>query len=172
MTISHEQIKLNVATEIADNAEIRDYFVEHLGGVPKVLVNRYGEKGFPGEAEAPFVFVYSDGENQAGDVDEETFEFCIVVGAVDPSESPRRTVVRVLSNAQSGLVVEGIADRVEHVRELILGILRKSNHGAIFRFVTKKESSLNDYPLEWAEMRCSYYEPNTLDECGTLDGEA
>ena len=168
----HETVKLNVATEIADSAEIRAYCVQHLGGVPKVLVNRYGEEGFPGEDEAPYIFIYSDGENQAGDVDEETFEFCIVVGAVDPSESPSRAVVRVQSDDQSGLVVEGIADIVEHVREQILGILRKSNHGAIFRSVTKKESSLNDYPLEWAEMRCSYYEPNTLDECGTLDGEA
>lgn len=168
----HETVKLNVATAIADSAEIRDYFVRNLGGVPKVLVNRYGEKGFPGEAEAPFVFIYSDGENEAGDVDEETFEFCILVGAVDSCESPRRTVVRVQSDSQSGLVVEGIADLVEHVRELIVGILRQSNHGAIFRSVTKKESSLNDYPLEWAEMRCSCYEPNTLDECGTLDGEA
>lgn len=168
----HETVKLNVATEIADSAEIREYFVQHLGGVPNVLVNRYGEKGFPGEAEAPFIFIYSDGENEAGDVDEETFEFCVVVGAVDSSESPRRTVVRVRSDSQSGLVVEGIADLVETVREMILGILRKSNHGAIFRSVTKKESALNDYPLEWAEMRCSYYEPETLDECDTLDGEA
>ena len=117
MTISHEQIKLNVAQAIAEDADIRAYCVENFGRPLQVIVNRYGAEGFPGEAEAPFAFLYSDGENELGAVDEETFDFCIVVGAVDASDSPTKNAVMVRSDSSSGLVVCGIADKVA----LILG---------------------------------------------------
>ena len=164
MTISHEQIKLNVAQAIAEDADIRAYCVENFGRPLQIIVNRYGAEGFPGEAEAPFAFLYSDGENELGAVDEETFDFCIVVGAVDASDSPTKNAVMVRSDSSSGLVVCGIADKVEHVREQIADIVRRSVHGACFRTAMRSESNLCDYPLEWAKLRVNYFEPETLED--------
>jgi hypothetical protein len=96
-------------------------------------------------------------------VDEETFDFCIVFGVVDPSKSPRTKVLMKRTADSSGLVVSGMAAEVEHVREMILAIVSESVHGAIFRSASRTESNMSDYPLEWAKLRVSYAEPDTLD---------
>jgi hypothetical protein len=163
MSSPHEEIKLAVAEDLARNEEIRNYCIEHFKATPLVIVNRYGAEGFPGEDEAPFIFIYSDGENESGDVDEETFDFCIVFGAVDPSKSPRTKVLMKRTADSSGLVVSGMAAEVEHVREMILRMVEESVHGAIFRSAARTESNMSDYPLEWAKLRVSYAEPDTLD---------
>jgi hypothetical protein len=163
MKSPHEEIKLAVATALARNEQIKNFSLENFGATPLVVVNRYGAEGFPGEDEAPFIFIYSDGENESGDVDEETFDFCIVFGAVDPSRTPRTKVLIPRSADASGLVVSGMAEEVERVREMIFQVAAQSIHGAIFRSATRTESNMSDYPLEWAKLRVSYAEPDTLD---------
>ena len=160
--ISHEQIKLSVALAVANSQEIAAYCRENFGETLNVIVNRYGQDGFPGESDAPFCYIYSDGENEMGDVDEESFEFVIIVGGVDDGESPRRRTVIEATDETSGLVVCGIADKIETVRGMIEEIVRKSVHGAIFRTCARTESNLCDYPLEWAKLRVNYSEPETL----------
>lgn len=164
MTTAHEQIKLNVAQAIAEDAEIKAYCVANFRRPLQVIVNRYGEEGFPGEAEAPFAFLYSDGENELGSVDEETFDFVIVIGAVDPADSPTKNAVMERSQDSSGLVVCGIADKVEAVRGMVERIVRQSVHGACFRTASRTESNLCDFPLEWAKLRCNFFEPETLED--------
>jgi hypothetical protein len=58
MSSPHEEIKLAVAEDLARNEEIRNYCIEHFKATPLVIVNRYGAEGFPGEDEAPFIFIY------------------------------------------------------------------------------------------------------------------
>lgn len=163
MNSPHENLKLAVARAIAEDAKVLELCQGAFGAMPLVIVNRYGEEGFPGEDDAPFVFIYSDGENEAGDVDEETFDVCIVFGAADPSRSPRKRTLMERSETSAGLVVSGMAEDVERVRERILQIVETSVHGAMFRTATRTESNMNDYPLEWAALRVSYWEPDTLD---------
>jgi len=158
----HETIKLNVATAIRDSVEIRDYCIQHFGRGLQVIVNRYGDEGYPGEEEAPFAFLYSDGENESGAVDENTFDFVVVVGGVDAGSSPRKAVSGVRSDSANGMVVSGIAAEVEELREKVIEILKASTYGACFRTVVRSESNLNDYPLEWAKCRASFFEPETL----------
>lgn len=163
MKTTHEQIKESLALDIATDAELAAYCRAQFGRPPLVIVNRYGDDGFPGESVSPFVFLCSDGENELGDVDEETFEVVATVGACDAADSPTRKVLRERTDEASGLVVSGIADRLEAVRGMVERIVRKSTHGACFRTAARTESSLLDWPLEWAQLRINYFEPETLD---------
>lgn len=158
----HETIKRNVATAIANSAEVLAYCQEHFGRGCKVMVNVYGAEGWPNEADAPFVFIYSDGENEIGNVDEETFEFVIVVAGADNSDSP--TVVAELERSETanGLVVRGIADKVEGLRNLVETIVSDGCFGAVYNTATRTESDALDYPLEWAQLRVSFFEPQSL----------
>ena len=163
MSATHENVKLALAQAIATDARTVEMCKSAFGQTPLVIVNRYGEDGFPGEDEAPFVFIYSDGESEAGDVDEETFDFCVLFGATDPSQTPRRRRLMTRTDDSAGLIVSGMAEEVEAVRERIFEIVQTSVHGAIFRSATRTESNVNDYPLEWAQLRVTYAEPDTLD---------
>ena len=158
----HEDIKLAVARAIANSEEIRAYCVENFGRGLAVIVNVYGAEGHPGEKEAPFCWLYSDGTNDSGFVDEETFEIVCVVGAVDPSPAPSRNVLAERTATRNGLQVAGIAAQVEALRELIYNVVNSGSYGAIFRTATRTEADVADYPLEWAEMRLSFFEPETI----------
>lgn len=164
----HETIKLNVATAIANSTEIRDWCIQHFGRGLSVIVNVYGAEGHPGEKEAPFCWLYSDGANESGFVDEQTFEFVAVVGAVDPSPIPKRNVVAERTATANGLQVNGIAAEVETLREMIYQVADGCAPGAILRTVTRTEADVADYPLEWAELRFSYFEPENI-SADTLD---
>lgn len=163
MTTPHEQLKVNLATAIADDATLCAYVKEQFGAMPLVIVNRYGAQGVPGEKEAPFIYIFSEeAENEAGDVDEETFSVGVVFGAVDSGPCVRKFVKRLRSDDAAGIEVYGVLDKVEAVREMIFRIVQTSRHGAIFRTVTRTEENVADYPLEWAKLAISYAEPETL----------
>lgn len=163
MNTPHETLKVNLATAIADDTELCAFVKENFGAMPLVIVNRYGAEGFPGEKEAPFVWIFSeDGENEAGDVDEETFAVGIVCGAVDTGPCVRKFVKRLRGDSRAGIEVYGVLDKVEALRERIFSIVKRSTHGAIFRSATRTESNLLDYPLEWAKLTAQYAEPEIL----------
>ena len=167
----HETIKLNVARAIANDTTIRDYCIQKFGRGLSVIVNVYGSEGYPGEKEAPFCWLYSDGMNESGFVDEETFEFVAVVGAVDPSPVPTRAMYQERTATQNGLQANGIAWEVEALRELVYSVINKCSPGAIFRTATRTEADVADYPLEWAELRLSFFEPETI-AAATLSGDS
>ena len=161
----HETLKMNLATAITDSTDICEYVKSEFGRELLVVVNRYGAQGFPGEKEAPFVWIFSEeGENEAGDVDEETFDIGIVFGVVDTGPCVRKYVKKLRTENAPGLEVYGCLDKVETVREMIFALVAQSNHGAIFRSATRLESNVADYPLEWAKLTARYAEPDTLDE--------
>ena len=162
--IAHETLKLNLANAIAADPEITALAVENFGRGLDVIVNRYGAQGFPGEKQAPFCFIYSDGEIELGDVGERTFEIVVVVGGVDSSATPRVHRVAERTEQASGVVVYGIQGVLEELREKVMKLAEKSVHGAIFNTATESENSLLDYPLEWSKARLNYYEPETLDK--------
>ncbi len=165
MTTPHETLKENLATAIADDTALVQYFVDTFGAAPLIIVNRYGAAGYPGENEAPFVWIFSeDAENDAGDVDEETFAVGVVVGACERNDSPRKFIKRLRTGEAAGLEIYGNLDKIEVAREKILAIARSSSHGAIFRTATRTESNLLEYPLEWAKLRLEYLEPETLSD--------
>ena len=168
MMSPHETIKLNVARAIANDTTIRDYCIQHFGRGLSVIVNVYGSEGYPGENEAPFCWLYSDGLNESGFVDEETFEF-VIVGAVDPSPAPKRVAYQERTATQNGLQVNGIAAEVEALRELIYNLIDGGSYGAIFRTATRAEADVADWPLEWANLRLSFFEPETI-ASATLSG--
>lgn len=159
----HETIKLNVAEAIANSEAVREFCVEHFGRGLAVIVNSFGAEGSPGEREAPFCWIYSDGTNEIGFVDEQTFEFVIVVGALDDQAAPTRRVYAARTATANGIQVNGIAGEVEALRELVYAVVNQCGPGAILRTATRTEAGVADYPLEWAELRLSYFEPETTD---------
>lgn len=161
--VAHETLKLNLANAIAADPEITALAIQHFGRGLDIIVNRYGAQGIPGEKEAPFCFIYSDGENELGDVGDRTFEIVVVVGGVDKSVTPSVTRIAERTSEASGVVVYGIQQVLEEIREKIMKLAEKSLNGALFNTATETENSVLDYPLEWAKARLNYYEPETLD---------
>ena len=165
MRTPHEQLKQNLAAALADETALVAYVRETFGKTPLIIVNRYGAQGFPGEEEAPFIWIFSeDAENEAGDVDEEAFTVGVVFGAVDGGPCARKVVSRRRTDEAAGIETYGVMAEVEAVREMIFDVVRRSTHGAIFRSATRTEANLLDYPLEWAKLRIDYAEPDTLDD--------
>ena len=163
MRTPHEELKQRLAVAIGDNAELCAYVKENFGQMPLIVVNRYGADGAPGEKQAPFIWIFSEeAENEAGDVDEETFGVGIVFGAVDSGPCVRKYIRRLRSADSAGIEVYGVLDKVETVREMIFAIVRESTHGAIFRSATRTESNYLSFPLEWAKLSANYAEPETL----------
>lgn len=158
----HETIKANVAKAIADSTAIRDWCISHFGRGLAVIVNTYGSEGAPGEKESPFCWIYSDGVNESGFVDEETFEFVIVVGATDPSPVPTRSTVYQRTATANGLTINGIASVIETLREMVYAVVADCAPGAILRTASRNEANVADYPLEWADLRLSYFEPESI----------
>lgn len=160
---SHESVKRAVAQAICDSSEVAELAVRHFGRGLKVIVNAYGDNGFPGEEDAPYAFIYSDGENEIGNVADETFEFVIVIGGCDEggltvSEVSART------DTENGLVVSGIMDKIEQLRAAVEDIVRGGRFGAVFNTASRTESEMLDWPLEWASLRCSFYDPQSIND--------
>ena len=160
--IGHEYIKQQVAFAIANSAETKDFCIREFGRGLQVIVNAYGAKGWPGEEESPFVFLFSDGENESGNVDEETFEIVCVVGAASATDGTDCVTEAVRTDEQNGLVINGMAEKIEVLRGIVEDIVRAGDFGAVFDTATRTESSVLDWPLEWAMLRLSFYEPETL----------
>lgn len=160
----HETVKRNVATAICGSSAVAELAARHFGRGLKVIVNAYGDHGFPGEDDAPFAFIYSDGENEIGNVAEETFEFVIVVAGCDSADGLTVSEVTPRTDSANGLVVSGVMDKIEELRTTIEEIVRDGNFGAVFNTATRTEATLLDWPLEWAALRVSFYDPQTIDE--------
>lgn len=160
---SHASIKAAVAEAIRASEDVRAFCVEHFGRGALVIVDWFGAEGAPGEREAPYVFLYSTGENQTGQVDEETFEFSIEIGGVAAGMvGPPRTVSSARTATENGMVVNGCAAELEELRTIVVGILKSGAFGASLRSVTLSESSVITYPLEWSSIRCEFFEPDTI----------
>ena len=154
MIVTHASIKESVARAFASSKDVASFCVQNFGQPALVIVDWFGAEGAPSEREAPYIFLYSTGENMTGHVDEETFEFYIEIGAV-ASARPVRT-------SQNGLVVNGCAAIMEELRAILVGILKDGAFGASLRSVTFAESSTMSYPLEWSSIRCEFFEPETI----------
>ena len=161
---AHHTILRNIADALTASTAIRDWCVAHFGRGCHVQLDAYGAAGLPGQSEAPFILLYSDGENDgAGEVDEETFEAILIAGIVSKVEGGTDTAaVSVRSATANGLTVCGIADQAEALRELALEVIQDGNFGANYRKSVKTASGTLDYPLQWARARMSFYEYQTL----------
>lgn len=160
---THAEIKAAVARALADSEDIRSYCVREFGRGALVIVDWYGAEGAPGEAETPYIFLYSTGENTTGHVGEETFEFSVEIGAVaNGINAPVREEEVQRTAEANGLTLNGCAAKIEALRSIIIGIIKTGVFGAALRTVTISESSTLSYPLEWASIRCEFFEPETI----------
>lgn len=159
---NHSQIKLNIARAIRDDDEVRSWCISHFGRGALVIVDWFGSQGAPGVRESPFVFVYSAAENDAGMVDEETFDVHVVVGGQSSASTPARREETARTSDANGLVVNGIAAELEELRNIVERVILGADVGAVPRTFTRVESSTSEWPLEWAKLNVSYFEPETL----------
>jgi hypothetical protein len=148
---------------VAANEAIAVYCAENFGRGLQVIVDRYGLEGVPGENDAPYAWIYTDGENELGNVDAESFEFVVEVGAVNPAIRPSYTVERERAAAANGLVLGGIAAKVEELRELVFAAIAGGAVGACFNTASRTEDSVSGFPLEYAALRMNFTYPATLD---------
>lgn len=159
---NHAQIKSNLARAICEDDAVRSFCVEHFGRGALVIVDWYGAQGVPGVKEAPFVFIYSADENDAGFVDEETFAVHIVCAGVSSAAKPERSVDQQRTAEDNGLVVNGIAAEIEELRNLVESVINRGRLGAVARTFTRVESSTAEWPLEWAKLNVEFFEPETM----------
>lgn len=160
---THATIRRTIADKITAAAAVRDFCVERYAIGCQVLLEAFGIDGLPGVNDAPFVFVYSDGENEmAGETSEATFEVALLAGclSVAPEGALDETVVSTRTAAANGLIVRGGSANAEAL--LCLAVTAANNPGALLRSVAITSSGTIEHPLHWARARLSYYEPNTL----------
>ena len=160
-------VRVAAARLIQADASIATYCAENFGRGLLVIVDRYGVDGVPGEKDAPYAWIYTDGENEHGNVDAETFEFVVEVGAVTNSIRPSYTVEAARTSGANGLVLGGIAEKVEHLRELVFAAIVRGHVGACFNTASRTENSMSGFPLEFAALRMNFTYPETL----TPEGE-
>lgn len=159
--ILHSDIKEAVANALADDTEIRDYCIGVWGRGALVIVDAYGAAGTPSEEESPYIFLYSSGESSTGEVDEETFTMSVEVGGA--FDTLREETRRERTATQNGLKVAGCLRQLEELREKVIGIIKRGAYGPAVREVVKVESSVANWPLEWAACEVNFYQPQGLD---------
>jgi hypothetical protein len=154
----------NLANALAASTAICDWCVAQFALGCHVQLDAYGAAGLPGEAEAPFLFVYADGELEVGPaVAEATFELVLVAGVKSETEGGQDiTVVSARSASANGLTVVGIADQAEALLNLALAAAAAGSFGAPYRAAVVSASGTLDYPLQWARARLSFFEPQTF----------
>ena len=163
MNITPHSVRVAAARLIAADEGIAAYCAENFGRGLLVIVDRYGVDGLPGEKDAPYCWLYTDGENELGNVDAETFEFVVEVGAVDTALRPSYTEEAARTASANGLVLGGIAEKVERLRELVLAAITGGHVGACFNTASRYENSMSGFPLEFAALRMNFTYPETLD---------
>ena len=160
---SHRQIMTDAATAVRDSETVRAYAVQHFGRGLEINVGAYPQ-GIPGEADAPFLWLYAEGENEEVAADE-TFTVRAVVGALVQGpygEKKIKSVVTERTATANGLVVNGGNKLVEDFRDIIMGVVREAKAGAIVSKMRRTENDLSHFPLEWAEFEIDYFEPEAL----------
>ncbi len=155
-------VRVAAARIIQADAAIAAYCATNFGRGLQVIVDRYGVDGMPGEEDAPYCWIYTDGVNELGNVSEETFEFVIEVGAVSTALRPSYTEEAARTSTANGLVLGGIAEIVETLREMCISAVREGRVGAIFNTASRAENSMSAFPLEWAAARMNFDYPETL----------
>ena len=163
MSATPHSVRVAAARLIAADAAVAAYCAEQFGRGLLVIVDRYGVDGIPGEKDAPYAWLYTDGENEHGNVDAETFEFVVEVGAVDTALRPSYTEEAPRTTGANGLVLGGIAEKVERLRELVLAAITRGHVGACFNTAARTENSMSGFPLEFAALRMNFTYPETLD---------
>lgn len=156
-------VRVAAARLVAADEAIAAYCAQNFGRGLLVIVDRYGVDGIPGEKDAPYAWLYTDGENELGNVDAETFEFVVEVGAVDTALRPSYTEEAARTASANGLVLGGIAEKVERLRELVLAAITRGHVGACFNTAARTENSMSGFPLEFAALRMNFTYPETLD---------
>ena len=159
-------VRVNAARLVAADETIAAYCAQNFGRGLLVIVDRYGLEGIPGERDAPYAWLYTDGENDLGNVDAETFEFVVEVGAVENALRPSHTEEAARTASANGLVLGGIAEKVERLRELVLAAITRGHVGACFNTAARTENSMSGFPLEFAALRMNFTYPETLDPEG------
>lgn len=171
MSVTPHSVRVAAARLIAADNAIAAYCKTNWGRGLQVIVDRYGVDGLPGENDAPYAWLYTDGENELGNVDANTFEFVIEIGAVDKGLRPSYTVDSIRSADANGLVLGGIAAQVETLRDMVLAAVMRGHVGACFNTASRAENSVSGFPLEYAALRMNFTYPETLDSLAVPEPE-
>ena len=162
MIITPHSVRVAAARLIAENAAIAAYCAEHFGRALQVFVACYGIDP-PGEDDAPYAWIYVDGENELGNVGASTLEFVVEVGAVCGGLRPHYVEETTRTASQNGLWIGGISGEVEELRELVYQTIAGGHVGAMFNAASRAENSVAAFPLEYAALRMNVVTPEVLD---------
>lgn len=155
-------VRVAAARAVSGSSAIATYCAEHFGRALLVIVDRYGVDGAPGERDAPYCWLYSDGDNELGNVESESFEFVVEVGAISSSLRPSYTQEAERTASANGLVLGGISAYVETLRDMVIDVIANTGVGACFNSASRAENSMSGFPLEFAAARMNFTYPTTL----------
>lgn len=161
--ISHRQILTNAATAVANSAAVLAYSIQHFGRGLAVQVGAYAQL-FPGVKDAPFLWITPREENEATKEDD-LFSVRFVLGGCVTGPDGEKVInneITPRTAAANGLTINGGNAIVEELRDLIMGVVRNANAGAIVNRMRREESDISHFPLEWAVFYVEYLEPEDL----------
>lgn len=158
----------NVATAVANSAEVLSYCVANFGRGLAVQVGAYAQC-FPSAEDSPFLWITPRDENEAVKEDD-LFSVRFVVGGCVTGSDGEKVINNVIAERTSetnGLTINGGNAVVEALRDLIMEVVRDAAGGAIVNRMRREESDISHFPLEWATFYVEYLEPEYL--AGGLD---
>lgn len=162
---SHRSILVKAAEAVADSREIAEYCREHFGRALDITVGAYAS-GVPTEKDSPFLWITpSDREESEMVANDEVFQARFVVAGCVKGDAGERVInarLRERTESENGLTVNGGNEIVETLRDMIAEVVLNAKAGAIVSGIAREENDISHFPLEWATMYVTYFEPEAL----------
>lgn len=165
ISIKHSDVRYSMANSIWLSDAVRDWCASNYGRGCSVILEAFGIEGAPTVKDAPFIFIYSDGENEtAGLIAQATFEVVVVAGVKSKAAlgSLDEETIAPRSATDNGLKVRrGVAD-AEKLLGLALMAVDESACGAVVQSYSVTSEGMVEHPLHWARARVAFMDALTM----------
>lgn len=161
---THRQVMVDMGKGVRDSTAVRDFCVQKFGRGLEIHVCAYAAE-IPGEADAPFLWIFPDPiEDELKNADK-TFTVHCFVGCIVKGEDGEKKITETITPrtaSANGLVVNGGANTVDALRALVIAAIQGTQCGAIQTRIMQVEADFSTMPLEWAEFAFEFTEYEAL----------
>lgn len=164
--MTHATIRRNIVELLADSDSVLQHCTANHGKGCQVYLESFGIEGWPTEADAPYIIVYSDGDNDlAGHIEQATFEVVIQVGVLSKTADAGgldEEAVSTRTASSNGLVVRHGIAAAEELLELALIEISSGFVGSTIERVSRTSQGTTEHPLHWAQARIAFIDTLVL----------
>ena len=162
--IDHMQTMTRMGAAVRDSASVCAFCVENFGRGLEVRVCAYAS-AIPGEAEAPFLWLFPEPVDDELKNADKTFAVHGIVGCCVKGANGEKKIVETVTPrtaSANGLVISGADGTVDELRALVIDTIRATQCGSIQTAIRQTEADISHFPLEWAEFLFEFTEYEAL----------